>query len=61
MTPHVVRRTVATLIERELDAVTASKVLGHADEKVTIEHYIERLPNIAPDVSELLQRHGPVG
>ncbi|MHA7295533.1 tyrosine-type recombinase/integrase [Arthrobacter sp. HLT1-21] len=61
VTPHVFRKTVATLIERELDAVTASKVLGHADEKVTIEHYIERRPNIAPDVSSILQRHGPVG
>jgi len=60
VTPHVFRKTVATLIERETDSVTASKVLGHADDKVTLEHYIERRPNVAPDVSEILQHHGPV-
>lgn len=61
VTSHVFRKTVATLIEREIDAKTASQQLGHANEKVTKEHYIEPRPNVAPDVSELLQRHGPAG
>lgn len=59
VTPHVFRKTVATLIESETDIKTAASVLGHADEKVTRVHYLPDRPNIAPDVSEILQRHGP--
>lgn len=60
ITPHTFRRTVATLIESETDTRTASEVLGHADEKVTREHYLVPRIFLAPDVSRLLEKHfGP--
>lgn len=42
VTPHMIRRSVATLIERESDAAAAALQLGHRDEGVTRRHYIAR-------------------
>ena len=58
VTPHTLRRTVATLLERELDADVAAAQLGHTSASVTRRHYIERAP-LAPDSSKILQRLAP--
>ncbi len=42
VTPHVFRKTVATIIDREVDSRTAAAQLGHAHEQTTRQHYIER-------------------
>lgn len=42
ITPHTFRRTAATLIEREYGSVVAARFLGHTNDSVTREHYIER-------------------
>ncbi|MGF9753771.1 site-specific integrase [Microvirga sp. 0TCS3.31] len=39
---HTFRKTVATLITRDFDALTASEQLGHSSSLVTERHYIER-------------------
>lgn len=56
--PHTFRKTVATLIDEEYGTETASKVLGHSDEKVTSEHYIQKRRR-APDVTDVTSRLGP--
>lgn len=55
VTPHSFRKTVATIIEREVGARAAASQLGHASPTVTEQHYIER-NRIAPDLTEVLQR-----
>lgn len=60
VTPHTFRKTVATMIDREFDAKTASRVLGHSSESITEAHYIRR-SDLAPDVSDVLQRFGGAG
>ena len=55
VTPHVFRKTVATLIAREVGSKEAAEQLGHTSPSVTHRHYIER-NNVAPDLSELLER-----
>jgi len=55
VTPHHFRKTVATIIERELGAKAAAAQLGHSHTYVTHRHYIEQ-SHIAPDMSEMLQR-----
>ncbi|GAA4669228.1 tyrosine-type recombinase/integrase [Gordonia humi] len=59
VTPHTLRRTVATLIEREADADTAAKQLGHTSADITRRHYIERAHQ-APDSSAILERLAPI-
>ncbi|MCZ4539856.1 tyrosine-type recombinase/integrase [Dietzia maris] len=59
ITPHTFRRTVATLVDREVDTESAAAVLGHAGTAVTKKHYVERA-SVAPDMSEVLDRLGPV-
>lgn len=51
--PHDFRRTVATLIDDEIDTRTAAAQLGHGSEATTLRHYVRR-KNIAPDVREVL-------
>lgn len=51
---HVVRKTVATTIERANGLGAASEVLGHTSTTMTTKHYVEAAPT-APDVSETLQ------
>ena len=56
--PHTFRKTVATLLDSEIDSVAASKQLGHSSETITKRHYIQR-PDQMPDVSDRLERLGP--
>lgn len=57
VTPHTFRRTVATMIERERDIETASKVLGHSSSDIT-RVYLDR-PAEAPDVNDVLDVLAP--
>ncbi|GGK87566.1 putative phage integrase [Salinibacterium xinjiangense] len=53
VTPHVLRKTVATRIARLFGDEAAAKQLGHSGPEVTRRHYIQKA-SIAPDVSETL-------
>jgi integrase len=53
--PHNFRKTVGTMVERELGVGAASAQLGHSGIAVTERHYIERAA-MAPDTSAILQR-----
>lgn len=48
------RRTVATVIHEQASVNLAAELLGHADPKVTIEHYIRRNEYVNPLTAELL-------
>jgi integrase len=54
VTPHIFRKTVATLISERVNADTASQQLGHSSPAITREFYIAR-PAIAADVAHVLQ------
>ncbi len=50
ITPHIFRKTVATLVSREDSLMAASQLLGHSSEKITEDYYIQKLaqqPNAA--------------
>jgi hypothetical protein len=53
--PHLVRKTVATLIEREEGLAAASHQLGHAAEAVTAAHYVAHR-TVAPDHRNVLDQ-----
>jgi hypothetical protein len=52
-----IRKTVATLIDKEADTKSSAAQLGHGSEEVTDTYYIEK-PVCAPDVSEILEQLG---
>jgi integrase len=54
VTPHIFRKTVATLISERVNADTAAQQLGHSSSTITRKFYIAK-PAIAADVAELLQ------
>jgi integrase len=54
ITPHMFRRTVATVVNEQASLNLASELLGHTDPKVTIEHYIRRNEHVNPLTTELL-------
>lgn len=54
VTPHMFRKTVATLIDRLVDAEAAARLLGHSSSATTKQFYIER-DRHAPDVSAIIQ------
>lgn len=54
LTPHTLRRTVATIVEQGADIRTASMLLGHSEIAVTERAYVRR-GRIAPDTSHVLQ------
>lgn len=56
--PHSFRKTVGTMVEREMGLSAASAQLGHSGSVVTEKHYIERAA-MAPDVSSVLDKLGP--
>ncbi|GAA4284831.1 hypothetical protein GCM10022261_23620 [Brevibacterium daeguense] len=57
ITPHVFRKSVATLVDAEATLEAAAAVLGHAGTGVTSAHYVAK-PAAAPDVSSILERFG---
>lgn len=46
--------TLLITSKRESDLKTASRQLGHASEKITSDHYIQKA-DVAPDSSALIQ------
>ncbi|WP_328856354.1 site-specific integrase [Williamsia herbipolensis] len=59
VTPHTLRKTTATTIEREVDIEAAAAQLGHSGSRVTREHYVERAAQ-APDLRSALDALAPV-
>lgn len=55
VTPHTLRKTVATAIARVADSKSAAAQLGHASETVTSTYYIAK-PILVPDVSDILEQ-----
>jgi integrase len=53
--PHSFRKTVGTMVERELGVGAASIQLGHSGTAVTERHYVERAVD-APDTRHILDR-----
>lgn len=56
--PHDFRKTVGTMVERELGLSAASVQLGHSGTAVTERHYIERA-TLGPDVRATLNKLAP--
>ena len=54
VSPHVFRKTVATVLSGQGLVTEAAAQLGHADENITKKFYIQK-PSTAPDVSHALQ------
>lgn len=54
VSPHMFRRTVATVINEQASLNLAAEILGHTDPKVTVEHYIRRNKHVNPLTAELL-------
>ncbi len=55
VTPHVLRRTVGTLIAHGTGLDVAREILGHVDTSVTSRHHVAAR-DIAPDVRHLLDQ-----
>ena len=54
VTPHMLRRSVATAINEEAGVDLAAQLLGHTDPKITIQHYIRRNEMVDPVTATLL-------
>lgn len=59
ISPHVFRKSVATLIDAEATLEAAAAVLGHSGTAVTAKHYVKKA-TAAPDMSEILDRFGEI-
>jgi len=58
VTPHTMRRTVATIVAEQLGDEAAAGQLGHSSPTVTRKHYIDR--RWANDVTSALDALSPV-
>jgi integrase len=56
VTPHMFRRTVATVVNEQASLNLVSELLGHTDPKVTVEHYIRRNEQVNSLTAELLDQ-----
>lgn len=56
ISPHVFRKSVATLIDAEA-TLEAAAVLGHSGTAVTFKHYVVKAA-VAPDMSAILDQFG---
>jgi integrase len=54
VSPHVFRKTVATVLSGQGLVTEAAAQLGHLDENITKKFYVQK-PSIAPDVSHALE------
>lgn len=59
VTPHVFRKTVATIIDREYSSKDAAAQLGHSGSAITEKHYIEKAA-VAPDLTKALEKFATV-
>ncbi|MDQ6752479.1 MAG: site-specific integrase [Actinomycetota bacterium] len=57
VTPHVFRKSVATLIDREYSSKQAAAQLGHSGTAITEKHYIARATE-SPDLTQALEQFG---
>ncbi|GAA3289104.1 tyrosine recombinase XerC [Arthrobacter citreus] len=57
--PSSFRKAVATLLDRELGSLTASRQLGHSSDVITRRYYIER-NQLAPDSTHILDQFAPL-
>ncbi|WP_318779218.1 hypothetical protein [Arthrobacter sp. AET 35A] len=57
VTPHVFRKSVATLIGQEYSSKQAAVQLGHAGTAITEKHYIAKATQ-SPDLAAVLQKFG---
>lgn len=57
ISPHVFRKSVATLIDAEATLEAAAAVLGHSGTAVTSKHYVAKAA-AAPDMSSILNQFG---
>ncbi|MFF2032089.1 tyrosine-type recombinase/integrase [Arthrobacter sp. NPDC058192] len=55
VTPHVFRKSVATLIDREYSSKDAAAQLGHSGTAITEKHYIARATE-SPDLTKALEQ-----
>lgn len=58
---RTMRRTVATAIDLVNGVEDAASQLGHTSSKVTSKHYVAAKPNVAPDLTAILETLGKVG
>jgi integrase len=58
VTPHMMRKTVATVVDRERGTKEAASQLGHSGTAVTEAHYIEKTHR-APDLTDVLETFAP--
>ncbi|TAM68563.1 MAG: site-specific integrase [Microbacteriaceae bacterium] len=54
ISPHMFRRTVATAVNDHADINLAAELLGHADPRITIQHYIRRNEMVNPVTADIL-------
>jgi len=54
VTPHTLRKTTATFIDRAVGVDAAAAQLGHSGTRVTTAHYVQRAA-IAPDLRDALE------
>ncbi|WAH96168.1 hypothetical protein OW521_17325 [Arthrobacter sp. MMS18-M83] len=57
VTPHVFRKSVATLIDQEYSSKHAAAQLGHSGTAITEKHYIAKATE-SPDLTAALERFG---
>jgi integrase len=57
VTPHVFRKSVATLIDQEYSSKQAAAQLGHSGTAITEKHYIAKASE-SPDLTQALQKFG---
>jgi integrase len=57
VTPHTLRKTVATLVDRERTTADAAAQLGHSSPNVTRTHYVQKAHE-APDLTDVLDQLG---
>ncbi|MGO4582301.1 tyrosine-type recombinase/integrase [Arthrobacter sp. 2RAF6] len=57
VTPHVFRKSVATLIDREYNSKHAAAQLGHSGTAIAEKHYIAKATE-SPDLAKALEQFG---
>lgn len=59
VTPHSLRRTVVTMLDRAGGADLAAEMLGHTSSKITKQHYVEPDEKVNPVTAEILEALAP--
>ena len=57
VTPHTIRKTVATLLDTKVSTKAAASQLGHTSTTMTERHYIQRAAQ-APETTAILEVFG---